>query len=542
MTANPEDIVAGWDAVLARYGVADGVEHFRRFMREYGLGADPTVAAHSLRAVGQKFEEAGRLQEAVLAYEEVQRRFGDGPSGELVEHVIASLVRRADVLRRLGSGAHVVRDLCDLAVSYGDDSSEEIVQAWRVLAVYDKAAAFCAEGLRERDLATVMVGVTFYDELDARFRSMPFPSVQEWVAKGRYNKADALATVNQIAPARTAFRDVVTRFRTSTDETLREVAAYAALRAHMLIELPPPPSGLHPLERMWRAEMMRDRDATDDPKLAAYLDRKLVELDEFSAGREEAMRESHERAVEVLVAYMTFGEPFALLLRSFDLEGYFREFAAPEHLKDYGRWRIISPAAVHPTRLEQFVASEIADRVPVVSVGNVGSITGHQTAVFPRVVLPDERWKTIVDYLVTTASFLVMDADWLSPGVAHELALVRRHHREPDTVVVLPSARPDSNERFNEGFFRVVGNSYSAPQSEYEPLEESHPALAGFARVVSEDELIETGIEGSPFVADLVARARGLAALDPEARIQMLLQWRRTSRSRRRRELGRRRA
>ena len=526
MTANPEDVVAGWDAVLARYGVAGGVEHFRRFMREYGLGADPTVAAQSLRAVGQAFEEAGRPQEAVAAYEEVQRRFGDGPSGELVEHVIASLVRRADVLRQLGSGAHVVRDLCDLAVSYADDSSEEIAQAWRVLAVYDKAAAFCAEGLRDRDLAAVMVGVTFYDELDTRFRSMPFPSVQEWVAKGCYNKADALATVNQIAPARAAFGDVVARFGTSTDETLREVAAYAALRAHMLIELPPPPpSGLHPSERAWRAEMMRDRDATDDPKLAAYLDRKLVELDEFSAERKEAMRASHERAVEVLVAYMAFGEPFALLLRSFDLEGFFREFAAPEHLQDYGTWITLSSTAVHPTRLEQFVASEVADRVPVVSVRNMRSIGGHLTQVLPRVVLPDERWKTIVDHLVKTASFIVMDADWLSPGVAHELALVRRHHREPDTVVVLPSVRPDSTERHLEGVFRVVGDYYSAPQSEYEPLEEGHPALAGFARVVSEDELIETGIEGSPFIADLVARARGLAALDPEARIRMLLQW-----------------
>jgi hypothetical protein len=523
MSANPEDIVAGWDAELARYSVADGVEHFRRFMREYGLGADPTAAAQSLRAVGQAFENAGRAQEAVAAYEEVQRRFGDNPSGELVEHVIASLVRRADVLGQLGSGVHVVRDLCDLAVSYGDDSSEETVQAWRVLAVYDKAAAFCAEGLRERDLAAVMVGVTFYDELDARFRSMPFPSVQEWVAKGRYNKADALATINQIAPARAAFEDVVRRFGTSTNETLREVAAYAALRAQMLIELPPPPSGLHPSERAWRAEMIRDRHATDDPKLAAYLDRKLVELDEFSAGREEAMRAQHERAVEVLVAYMTFGEPFALLLRNFDLEGFFREYAAPEHLQDLGRTITFSPAAVRPTRLEQFVASEIADRVPVVSAGNVRSIGSHLTHVLPSVVLPDERWKTIIDQLVTTASFILMDADWLSPGVAYELALVRRHHRELDTVVVLPSAHPDSSERFLEQTFRVGGEYYSAPQSEYEPLEEGHPALAGFTRIVSEDELVEKEIESSPLVADLVARARALAALDPEARIRLLL-------------------
>ena len=71
---------------------------------------------------------------------------------------------------------------------------------------------------------------------------------------------------------------------------------------------------------------------------------------------------------------------------------------------------------------------------------------------------------------------------------------------------------------------RVAGEYYSAPQSEYERLERDHPALAGFPRVVSEDELVETGIEGSPFVADLVARARGLAALDPETRIRMLLQ------------------
>lgn len=520
---DPSDFVSSWNAELRRRGISDGLEYLRSFLSDVGRERDPTEVAHGLRSIAESFEEAGQPQEAVAAYEEVHRRFGDAPEGEIVEHVVASLVRRANLLLLLGYGAQAVRDLADLAATYGDDASPEIVQTWISIALYDKAAAFCAEGLRARDVAPAMLGVTFYDELDARFRAAPSPSVQEWVAKGRYNKGDALAVMNQVAPAREAFEDVVGRFGGSGDETLHEVAAYAAVRARMLIEIPPPPSGLHPTAIGWRAELIHDRESTDDPEAAAEIDRGLVAVDRFAAAHHSAVQASHETAVKVLTAYMAQAAPFALLLRTFDLEGFFRDVPAPEHLRESSPDIGVALGAATPSRFEQFLVTQLGDSVPVISVCNRGVVLGSLTAAIPRIVLPDTRWETIVEHLVANASFVFMDADRLSPGVERELGLLRQHHREADTVVVLPSDDPDSQERFLERYYRVAGEFYGLDQSEYEPLEEGHAALAGFPRVVAEDLLVEEGLARSSAVADLIARTREVMALDPQERVSMLV-------------------
>jgi hypothetical protein len=55
------------------------------------------------------------------------------------------------------------------------------------------------------------------------------------------------------------------------------------------------------------------------------------------------------------------------------------------------------------------------------------------------------------------------------------------------------------------------------------PLKKEDRELASFPRVVYEHELAGQNLAGLPVMADFIARTQGLIALDPEARIQVLL-------------------
>lgn len=141
--------------------------------------------ASALVSKGVGLRQTGRTSEAVITYEEVDRRFGEATQPQLREWVANALV--------------------------------------------EKGIAFGQDGRIDDELAV-------YDEVDRRFGNDTEPAVRDRVAKALVNKAFALRQEGQQDEAVSIYQEVERRFRGATETFMREWVAksYYELSAILL--------------------------------------------------------------------------------------------------------------------------------------------------------------------------------------------------------------------------------------------------------------------------------------------------------------------
>ncbi len=203
--------------------------------------------------------------------------------------------------------------------------------------------------------------------------------------------------------------------------------------------------------------------------------------------------ETDAQARSIVGRFLEAGEPFVLYLRSFELEAY--DLLKPSTPTD-SQGRRVGYEAGGPSALERKLADSLDERIVVVAVANP-SRTILSANRFPRLRLPDEDWLRVVEWLVRAASFVVVELYSLAPGVRMELQAIERSERRDDTVVVLTKDTWDPVARA-----MLAGMGFQLP--DYPKADRDSPALAGFSRVLQEDDIRLGNLSACPELADLL--------------------------------------
>jgi tetratricopeptide (TPR) repeat protein len=166
--------------------------------------------------------------------------------------------------------------------------------------------------------------------------------------------------------------------------------------------------------------------------------------------------------------------------------------------------------------LEAALATGLAGRVAVVGLQNPADSGSYRMAAIPKFALPGDGWQEDFGRLVAGAELIVIVPVALSPGIGAEIAGVLRSGRETDTVVIVPGATADSVTE-TAALTTILGG---AGPARGERVEAASPELAGFPRVVPEEEVAFDALDSHPLFADLLERVAFLTALPPEQRWQ----------------------
>jgi tetratricopeptide (TPR) repeat protein len=219
-------------------------------------------------------------------------------------------------------------------------------------------------------------------------------------------------------------------------------------------------------------------------------------------GRDEARL--HGEAAFIMQDFNATKRPFALFLRSFEVEAY--NYLTPED--DAGKRKVLTTGA-GPSRVELKLSTALAGRLKALSVANPAQLLTSRSS-FPRLVLPNEGWEAVVQNVVAHAHFIVMDCSTLAPGVLRELEIIRAANRQNATIIVL-SAPDDSSQDTLRQAAEILG----AIAEKHPKPSKDNPEFAAFPRVAREDEIGFDHLDDSPLFADLLASATAAAAAAP---------------------------
>ena len=197
---------------------------------EFSAVSPAPSAAKELLRKALALAEEGRLQEAVAAWDEVDRRFGasDAPSDR--EQVSLALVNKGKALGRLGQADEASAVWDDVVRRFGADNGEG-----HPLAV---AEALAGKGGMLSSLNRHTEALAAWNEVARRFGKSRVPAVEALVVKALIATAVALNTLNRHGEALEACEEVLERCgKTSSSALHGELAVAMVVRGHALIAL-----------------------------------------------------------------------------------------------------------------------------------------------------------------------------------------------------------------------------------------------------------------------------------------------------------------
>lgn len=211
--------------------------------------------------------------------------------------------------------------------------------------------------------------------------------------------------------------------------------------------------------------------------------------------------ETDGQAQEVVRRYVDDGAPFALYLRSFELEAY--DFLKPA-TDDDPQARRFGVETGGPSELE----NRLADLpITFIAITNPARVVPGAIRI-PRLRLSDNDWLPVVEWLVRVANFVVFELGALAPGVQLELETIDRAKRRADTVVVLDETERFQTERQLLEVMGAVIPEHPRPDAE---------TLAGYPRVLRADSFDPTGLEMADLLTSYDLHARGEASTEERA-------------------------
>lgn len=231
-----------------------------------------------------------------------------------------------------------------------------------------------------------------------------------------------------------------------------------------------------------------------------------------------AAEQSHRAAAMVMHEFQATKRPFALFLRSFEVEAYeyFSTDCAPD--RDGGT---VTTTLAGPSSVEQKIVAALSQRLPLLAIANPSQLLTSR-GLIPRLQLPNEGWQQVVLNLIEHAHLIVMDCDSFATGVLWELDSITKAGRQDATLIVLPARGVAAPESALQEIAEILG---SAVVKRLPPATKSDAPLRGFSRVAHEDEIDLEPLEASPLLADLLARAAEIAAQAPIFDPQQYARW-----------------
>jgi len=252
----------------------------------------------------------------------------------------------------------------------------------------------------------------------------------------------------------------------------------------------------HPLVRA-----MENEFTTKPETLAAKEDwEKIVDM------TRQNLKRAHSEGAMIMHEYNTTGRPYALFLRSFEIESY--NYLTPEK---QGELRQIITTLHGPSEVEKKLVGALSGRIPLIGIANPSDISGR--TLIPRIELPNDGWQKVVRNLIDYAHFIVMDCHTLAPGVMWELETLQKANRQDTTIIVLPQL---DNLDKDQGALRDIVQSAKGVIVEHETPSPDHPQLAAFQRKAFEDQINFDSLENSPLFGDLLASAAEKADKAPK--------------------------
>ena len=197
---------------------------------EFSAVSPAPSAARELLRKALALAERGRLQEAVAAWDEVDRRFGASDAPADREQVSQALVNKGKALGRLGRVEEASAVWDDVVQRFGADDGEG-----HPLAV---ATALASKGGMLGNLDRHAEALAAWKEIARRFRGSPAPALQTLVANALLGMTVALNTLNRPREALEACDEMLERFGKSGSSALHgEMAAAMVGRGHVLFAL-----------------------------------------------------------------------------------------------------------------------------------------------------------------------------------------------------------------------------------------------------------------------------------------------------------------
>ena len=197
---------------------------------EFSAVSPAPSAARDLLGKALALAESGRLEDAVAAWDEVDRRFGASDAPADREQVSLALVNKGTALGGLERADEALAVLDDVVRRFGADNGEG-----HPLAV---ATALASKGGMLGNLDRHTEALAAWEEVARRFRGSPTPELQTLVTKALVGMAVALSILNRPREALEACNEMLERFSKSGSPGLHgEVAVAMVVRGHALIAL-----------------------------------------------------------------------------------------------------------------------------------------------------------------------------------------------------------------------------------------------------------------------------------------------------------------
>ncbi len=392
--------------------------------------------------------------------------------------------------------------------------------------------------------------VAVFDDIVARFSAMPELTFRRYVCMALYNKGVALQGARRFAPAIAAYEAAVSHCRQDEDSAIRErvarsiaakVECIAASQTNAnvvsdlrdlikLFETAPEPaiqtivgkalvtfprllSLLRPaghaatlpanLDQARELERIKREDPAHADTAEAYLEtlRKMVVKDLAAAFQ------SHIDAVNVLEAYWKDQKPFALFLRSFDLEASQVKLTPTEG--DYVPVRSIN---MQYAKVEEEVAEILNDRLAAIGIWNPQAIDAPDIRRrIPKLEIRDAYWEYVLRALLKLASLVVMHMDTLTAGVEVELDAIRSEGKDIVSILIVPDPDEADDHTLSDFVAAFENRDYEASVVKKPAIDLDR--LAGFAIVVAENELHSPQTQAS--INELISKVVAGNAAEP---------------------------
>ncbi|MDE0702359.1 MAG: tetratricopeptide repeat protein [Rhodospirillaceae bacterium] len=197
---------------------------------EFSAASPAPSPARELLGKALALAEGGRLQEAVAAWDEVDRRFGASDAPADLDQVSLALVNKGKALGVLGKADEASAVWDDVVRRFGADDGKD-----HPVAV---ATALASKGGMLGNLGRHTEALAAWNEIACRFGKSPVPALQTPVANALLGRAVALNALNRPREALAACDDMLERFgKTGSTALQGELAAAMVGRGHALIAL-----------------------------------------------------------------------------------------------------------------------------------------------------------------------------------------------------------------------------------------------------------------------------------------------------------------
>ncbi len=160
-----------------------------------------------------------RLEEALTAYDEVVRRFGDSETLTLLKSVATALGSKGAILGVLNRPKEALAAFGEVVRRFGDSDEPVLLEP--------VAQALAGKGHALSDLNRLEEALTVYDEVVCRFGDSDEPVLLKLIATALVSKGVMLGVSNRREEALTTFDEVVRRFGDSDEPVLLKLIATA---------------------------------------------------------------------------------------------------------------------------------------------------------------------------------------------------------------------------------------------------------------------------------------------------------------------------